>query len=800
MPEISWFPTKTPKRYDLLMESLELGGWSQYVRSPTRYKNILDLVFTNELSPCTVRTGKQFPGSDHNVVMCSFDLQTTLYKCPSTIPSRSFHKIDWKSFKTYFNYLDWNNYFTEDDADKLTCILYSNTYNVLDVVAPLGYTKPRIPKCMLIATTTRRSLRKHANKFYKLKDFSSLITMKEICIKARAKRIQMEVALEKQATAQNNSMGLLKTFRNKISSSKIKGGNLFICGNEVYDDPCRIADVFSEHFATSLTIENHTDGIEPTPPLSCEISDIAFTIENITKAITTLRHSYTLGPDCIPATVLKNGGTDFHLALLKLFAMSLSTACYPTLWKTTHVIPKFKSGPVGNIENYRPINLTSVASRVMEKIIKEELLQYLLKNELLFPSQHGFLKNRSCDTCLLDYLNDITTQRDKGLLVSSLFLDFSKAFDKVPHKRLLIKLKSYGVKDPLHSWFASFLKGRKQTVKFNNSLSSPKPITSGVIQGSVLGPLLFVIYINDINNVIKHGRPYLYADDLKIVYSFKPDSLEEGMTLIQKDLDNLTSWSQKWQLPLNYSKCGIMHIGNHNPQSTFYLNGSKVQILQSTSDLGIKYSGNLKSMEHTSSIISKTRRLTGFLLKNFHTTEAKLTLFKICVRPILEYCSFIFSSMNSIDRKRVESVQRCFTRRILATNGNMDYTTRCETLSLEPLCRRRLRHNLIFFYKVINEISFSAFSPMWNQMPRYELRNYEATLLINKYQTQHRGKFFIVFYSKLWNKLPQNIRTTKSILIFKRLISQYLKSKDLYQIFDDLPLNLESINNGLLGY
>ncbi|KAK4474277.1 hypothetical protein MN116_000365 [Schistosoma mekongi] len=155
------------------------------------------------------------------------------------------------------------------------------------------------------------------------------------------------------------------------------------------------------------------------------------------------------------------------------------------------------------------------------------------------------------------------------------------------------------------------------------------------------------------------------------------------MTLIQKDLDNLTSWSQKWQLPLNYSKCGIMHMCNYNPQSTFYLNGSKwVQILHTTSDLGIKYSGNLKFMGHASSIISKTRRLTGFLLKNFHTTKAKLTLFKICVRPILQYCSFIFSSMNSIDRKRVESVQRSFTRRTMATNGNMDYTTRCETLSV----------------------------------------------------------------------------------------------------------------------
>nr|AAW27766.1 SJCHGC02645 protein [Schistosoma japonicum] len=154
--------------------------------------------------------------------------------------------------------------------------------------------------------------------------------------------------------------------------------------------------------------------------------------------------------------------------------------------------------------------------------------------------------------------------------------------------------------------------------------------------------------------------------------------------------------------------------------------------------------------------------------------------------------------MNSIDRTRIENVQRSFTRRILGFNSNINYTARCKTLSLEPLSHRRLRHNLIFFYKIITGISFSAFSPQWNQTPRYDLRNYEATLHINKYQVQQRYKFFIVLYSKLWNKLPQNIRTTDSILRFKRLITTYLESIDLYKFVDDLPLNVDSTSNGLL--
>ncbi|CAH8626797.1 unnamed protein product [Schistosoma haematobium] len=795
MPEISWLPVKAPRRYESFIECLELGQWTQYVDSPTRHQNILDLVFTSGLIPNTLYIGKKFPGSDHNIVICSLNVKTTTDRSKTVTLRRNYRKVDWNNFHNYLRSTDWRTFFTSNNTDTLTNIFYHNIKSIINNIAPLEYCKPTFSKDLYIPVSTRRRLQRHCTRFHNLNDFSSLVTMTEILARTEAISKQKAVAQEKRAVElNNNSSALTILLQNKLKRSKSRG-SIFIKGKQVYEDPKLITELFSEHFCFSLTNEKPFNDSEPIPVTPCEITNVEFSVQNISKAISTLKHSYTDGPDGIPSSMLKRGGDDMCVLLLKLFAISLSSACYPTAWKTTHIIPKIKTGPEANVENYRPINITSVVSRVMEKVVKAAVVQHLLTNNLLSTSQHGFLRSRSCDTCLVDYLNDITLKRDSGLLVSVLFLDFKKAFDKVPHKRLLVKLKSFGIHNPLHSWFASFLTERKQMVKYNDCLSSPRPITSGVIQGSVLGPLLFLMYINDICNTIEFGKPYLYADDLKIVYSYKPETLSESVSQIQKDLNNLTIWSEKWQLPFNLNKCGIMHFGKHPYKPRLHLNECIVQTLESVHDLGIKYTGSLNFEEHASSIISKSRRLIGFIMKNFFTTEGKLTLYKICVRPTLEYCSFVFSNMNIADKIRVENVQRRFTRQLLGCNSNLDYTDRCKHLSLEPLWHRRLKHNLIFLYKAIYGLSFLTSCPTITHDPAYRLRNNAYTLLTVKHQKQMRCKFFTVRYSLLWNRLPMHTRNCDTFTRFKKLINLFLDSKEL-QHYLELPPTDEALYYG----
>ncbi|CAI2725549.1 unnamed protein product [Schistosoma spindalis] len=795
LPEISWFPIRAPKRYESFIECLELGQWTQYVNGPTRHQNILDLVFTSGVTPNTVYIGNTFPGSDHNIVICSLNIKTTTGRRKTATLRRNYRKVDWNNFHNHLRSTDWGTFFTANNTDTLTNIFYLNIRSIINKIAPLEYCRPTVSKDLYIPVGTRRRLQRHCTRFHNLNDFSSLVTMTEIIIRTEALSTQKAVAQEKRAVELNNNFSSLTILlQNKLKRSKSRG-SVFIKDKQVYEDPKLVAELFSEHFCCSLTNEKPLNDSEPIPVPPYEITNVNFNVQNISKAISTLKHSYTDGPDGIPASMLKRGGDDMCVLLLKLFAISLSTACYPTAWKTTHIIPKIKTGPEANIDNYRPINITSVVSRVMEKVVKAAVVQHLLANSLISTSQHGFLRSRSCDTCLVDYLNDITLKRDNGLLVSVLFLDFKKAFDKVPHKRLLVKLKSFGINDPLYSWFASFLTERKQMVKYNDCLSSPKPITSGVIQGSVLGPLLFLMYINDICNTITFGKPYLYADDLKIVYSYKPETLNESVPLIQNDLNNLTIWSEKWQLPFNLNKCGIMQFGKHPYELQLDLNKSRVQTLKSVHDLGINYTRSLNFEEHASSIISKCRRQIGFIMRNFFTTEAKLTLYKICVRPSLEYCSFIFSNMNTTDKIRVEDVQKRFTRQLLGSNSNADYTDRCKHLYLEPLWHRRVKNNLIFLYKAIYGLSFLTSCPTMIHDPAYRLRNNAYKLHTAKHQKQVRCKFSTVRYSLLWNRLPLPIRNCDTFTRFKRLITLFLGSKEL-QSFLELPPTNEALYYG----
>ncbi|KAK4474315.1 hypothetical protein MN116_000400, partial [Schistosoma mekongi] len=242
-------------------------------------------------------------------------------------------------------------------------------------------------------------------------------------------------------------------------------------------------------------------------------------------------------------------------------------------------------------------NITPVISRIMEKIVCDQMSDCLLSEKLIFNSQHGFLKTRSCMTCHFEFFNLVFTKRSLGHLVLVLYLDISKAFDMVNHKLLVGKLSSYGIRNPLLAWLNSFLSNRHQIVKINSTLSKPEAVTSGVIQGSVLGPLLFIAYINDICKCFSMGRPFLYADDLKIVYSFPPQEFAHTFSGVTTELNKVAVWCSKWKLDLNASKCGWICFGDKRLNFDLSINGSKLSRLQSVVDLGLRYSYNLSFTE-----------------------------------------------------------------------------------------------------------------------------------------------------------------------------------------------------------
>ena len=281
------------------------------------------------------------------------------------------------------------------------------------------------------------------------------------------------------------------------------------------------------------------------------LDDIIISRCSIEQKLRALKATSSPGPDDIHPRVLKELSQTLSLPLALLYRKSINTGELPDIWKQAWIVPIHKKGSKQEPGNYRPVSLTSVACKVLESLIRDALMEHLDTHSLLSVEQHGFRPRRSCSTQLLETIDAWSKLLDEGTALDVIYLDFRKALDSVPHKRLLCKLRSYGVSGKLLSWIEAFLSGRSQQVSLGGCHSSMIDVTSGVPQGSVLGPLLFLIYVNDLPEVVSCPIK-LFADDTKL---FSGMSSRNDALKLQTDLDALAEWSEIWQMPFNKSKC-----------------------------------------------------------------------------------------------------------------------------------------------------------------------------------------------------------------------------------------------------
>ncbi|CAI2727681.1 unnamed protein product [Schistosoma spindalis] len=754
--------------------------WSQWVRTPTRGDSILDLIFSRDIIPLSVKVYDEFESSDHKTVVCSLPIYpSSIRPIQKTCQYRDFKHADWDLLHSLIKLSDWDNFFSCTNLIDTIDEFYLIVNSCLDSSVPLKTYRFIKPYELYIPAKYRNKLRRLQNRFFKSNDFTAAaqttIIFNQIKETHRLKAINEEIlALNSNSKIQN--LTLLLNKRAKVTQNVdipcIQHNNTFI-----YDSKTK-ADLFSATFANDVGTTSGSAS-RVTCVTSNSIKSIFFTCKKINMAINALKLSRGHGADGIPSFLYKYGGPDIPLLLLKLFTLSMETGSYPYCWKTAYIIPRYKSGDKTDMNNYRPINITPVISRIMEKIVSDELSNYLLAGNFINDTQHGFLKNRSCMTCHFDFFNLVYSLRSQGYLVLVLYLDISKAFDMVNHQLLIGKLASYGVQNPLLDWIESFLSNRHQIVKINSSLSNAVPVRSGVIQGSVLGPLLFLVFINDICENFCVGKPLLYADDLKLVYPFSPHELENVQTCINLELNKVAQWCLKWQLELNTTKCGWICFGDTSLNLDLTINGEMLTRLHTVVDLGLRYSQDLSLTEQILKQTSKSQRLVGYIIRNLHNNESRILMYKVCVRPLLEYCTFILSSARIKDKLRLESVQRRFTLRILGADCSLTYNSRCKKLELDPLWKRRLKLNLIFFFKLLNKLSFTSNHVIqYAETPHYETRNSLALVKLTYSKSSLYMNYFACKFSRLWNNLPEHIRTIKSLPLFVRCIDAYCSSEN----------------------
>ena len=318
-----------------------------------------------------------------------------------------------------------------------------------------------------------------------------------------------------------------------------------------------MAEELNMHFSSVFTRED-TSSL-PVPETKFEGSEgerlgqLVVTPEVVANKINNMKENKSPGVDGIAPKILKETVEQICTPLAHVFNMSQQEAIVPLEWKEANIIPLFKKGSRNKSVNYRPVSLTSVICKVLETIIRDHMMDFLIKHKLINPSQHGFLKARSCLTHLLCFFEEITKWVDEGSPVDVIYLDFQKAFDKVPHQRLILKLKSHGMGNSIINWIEQWLKDRRQRVVVDGEVSSWKPVLSGVPQGSVLGPILFLIYINDLEEGVT-GNILKFADDTKLFRKVKEIGDKQKL---QDDIDKLVKWSENGRC---YSILGNVNV------------------------------------------------------------------------------------------------------------------------------------------------------------------------------------------------------------------------------------------------
>ena len=458
----------------------------------------------------------------------------------------------------------------------------------------------------------------------------------------------------------------------------------------------------NSYFSSVFTTEDYVNFPTQDCIFDKKLANIDCSVNEVKRHLLKLKPNKSPGPDHIAPCILKSCAPELAPSLTYMVNKSFSVGLLPDEWKHADITPLYKKGSKSSRENYRPISLTSIACKIGEKIVFDRMIKFWREIDLINSNQFGFLRGRSTATQLLSTLNDWAKSRNLSIPTDVIFLDLAKAFDSVPHERLLLKLKSNGIDGSLLNWLRHFLVGRKQRVVVRGSCSDWSCVTSGTPQGTILGPLLFLLYINDITECIS-STVKLYADDTKI-YREISDPITD-CRILQDDLNNLSEWARKWQLRFNADKCESMRITHSRDRSeTNYFLEKPLKDVDNFKDLGVTITRDLSWGNHISITVNKANKVLGSIKRSVGTANTNVfsMLYKSLVRPILEYAVPVWCPYLVKDIHALENVQRRASR--LALNqckGYMSYEDRCKLLKWPTLSDRRIYLSLVECYKIV---------------------------------------------------------------------------------------------------
>lgn len=781
LPEVNWdnFTVLSSKIQLQLASFFQVEGFSQFVRNPTRGDKVLDVVLCNDpivISDCV--TGPPVGASDHDIVC--FKVLVPPSTTHDTLDRNikdvryDFKHADYVGFNNYLSGINWSNILTNtDDID----ILWNRFTEVID--SGIDMFVPTL-SCSRISSRTvsmyplyiRQLFRKKCCLWRAYKRFGTAALERRYNImrqKCRKTVDDYNKTKESQLLADGRQGVFYRYVNNKVISKTGIGVLKDDHGNCVNDNKKK-AEMFNEFFRSVFTKDNHIlPDVDRIVASDIGFSDVSFTQDVVYRTLRKLKAKPSAGPDGYSSEFLKCLADSVSLPLTLLFSTSFTSGSLPTIWRHGVVTPVFKKGVSSDVNNYRPISLTCCCCKVMETIIKSQMLEYLLQHKLITRHQHGFLSRHSTCTQLIECTNDWSLSLNTRHAVDCAYIDFSKAFDSVCHSKLCAKLESFGIQGKLLQWIAAFLKNRTQSVKVGGCQSLPCDVISGVPQGSVIGPLLFLLFINDIATLFGDGLTVkLYADDVKIYANINDVA---DTVLLQKGLDAVYDWSVKWQLPLSINKCMVLHLGRDNDLSYNYkINNSVLATVSEVRDLGILVDSQLKFSQHIHGIVTKAHQRAALILRCFRCRQPDLLYKAFCtyVRPILEYDCQIWSPCFVSLVSEIESVQRRFTKRLQGFM-RLSYAERLRRLSAETLEQRRLKLNLTMVYNILHGIVDINADSIFDcvNVDIVHTRGHNLRIIKEHCNLNCRANSFACRNVNAWNCLPSDCVNCSSTLSFK---------------------------------
>ena len=528
----------------------------------------------------------------------------------------------------------------------------------------------------------------------------------------------------------------------------------------------------NDFFASISTVDDTNTTLPPVNLLTDNsLNDISLTEQEIIDTIQILNVNKAVGEDLISHKVLKNICHSISKPLCILYNKSLHTSTFPNIWKSAIVMPLFKKGDQNLVTNYRPISLLSCLGKLMERVVYKHLYNHLMAENLIYSKQSGFLSGHSTVYQLIDIFHQITQALDEKLYTCMVFCDISKAFDRVWHKGLVFKLKQNGINGSLLSWIDSYLNGRSQKVFLGSVMSNTRNVSAGVPQGSVLGPLFFLVYVNDIvDKLLSITR--LFADDTSISSTSRNKDDIEG--ILNHDLNLISLWSKQWLVDFNPNKTEALFFTPHrfenNPNLLF--DGVQVNFVDNHKHLGLSFSKDGKWHHHINSVITSASRVLGMLRKIKFSVKRK-TLNQIYVsflRPLLEYASVVWDGCTLYEKENLEKIQLEAARIVTGLTRSVSLEKLYKEIGWLKLSERRKYQKLVTTYKIMSGLAPSYLNEIFpntvNRTNPYPVRNSQNLATMCR-RTELFSNSFVPSSAALWNDLPYQLKNSDTLQAFK---------------------------------